>query len=70
MVSLILVVCLAASPETCREEQPPLEAQSGLQSGLFCLEEGELATAAWLEEHPKWMLKGWRCKLGSVEKST
>lgn len=66
MVSLILVVCLAASPETCREEQPPLETQSGLS----CLVAGELVAAAWLEEHPKWMLKGWRCRLGPVEKST
>jgi len=66
MVSLILVVCLAASPEICREEQPLLDAQSG----LFCLVEGELVAAAWLEEHPKWMLKGWRCTLGPAEKST
>jgi hypothetical protein len=41
---LILIVCLAASPETCREGQRPLEAHSG----LFSLMEGELVAAAWL----------------------
>jgi hypothetical protein len=44
MVFLVLIVCIAASPETCREEQPPLEAHRG----LFCLMEGELVAAALL----------------------
>ena len=66
MVTLILLVCLAASPETCREESPPSDAQSGLS----CMLEGQLIATAWLEEHPKWMLRGWRCRLGPPEKST
>jgi hypothetical protein len=65
MVSLILLVCLAASPETCQEARPPVE----VDSGLSCLVEGQLMAAAWLEEHPKWTLRGWRCRLGPPEKS-
>jgi len=66
MVSLILLVCLAASPETCREERPPVE----VETGLSCLMQGQLIAVEWLEEHPKWTLRGWQCKLGVPEKST
>ena len=65
-MSLILLVCLAASPQTCQEERPPVE----VQSSLSCIVEGQVIAAAWLEDHPKWMLRGWRCKLGAPEKST
>jgi hypothetical protein len=66
MVSLILLVCLVSSPETCQEERPPVE----VASSLSCVIEGQLIAAEWLEEHPKWALKGWRCRLGAPEKST
>ena len=67
MVSLILVVCLSASPDVCREEQPPLlEAVSQTS----CMVEGQLLAAQWLDEHPKWALKGWRCRFGDAEHAT
>ena len=65
MTSLILLVCLAASPAVCREEYPPVE----VDSGVACLVEGQMIAAEWLEEHPKWTLKGWRCKFGPREKA-
>ncbi len=65
MTSLILLVCLAASPAVCREEYPPVE----VDSGVACLVEGQMIAAEWLEEHPKWALKGWRCKFGPREKA-
>jgi hypothetical protein len=66
MVSLILVVCLTAAPSTCQEERPLVE----VASSLSCLVEGQQIAAEWLEEHPKWMLRGWRCGFGAAEKST
>ena len=66
MVSLILLVCLAASPEICHEERPPVQ----VVSSSSCIMEGQLIAAEWLEEHPKWMLRGWQCQSGSREKST
>jgi hypothetical protein len=66
MISLILLVCLAASPEICREEHPPVE----VVSTLSCITKGQLIAAQWLEEHPKWMLRGWQCRLGKPEKTT
>jgi len=65
MVSLVLVICLADSPETCREEAAAVEADGGLS----CLREGQPIATAWLAEHPKWVLRGWRCTSGAREKS-
>jgi len=64
MVYFILLACLAASPELCREERSPIE------NSLSCIMQGELIAAKWLEEHPKWMLRGWQCRSGAPEKST
>jgi hypothetical protein len=63
---LVLLVCLAASPKICREERPPVE----VASSLSCITEGQLIAVEWLEEHPKWMLRGWQCKSGRPEKTT
>jgi hypothetical protein len=54
---LILVVCLAASPNVCRKEAIPVE-------GISCIVQGQMPAARWLDEHPKWLLKTWRCRIG------
>jgi hypothetical protein len=66
MVYLILLVCLSTSPEACREERPPVE----VASSLSCMMQGQLIAAEWLEQHPKWILRGWQCRSGAPEKST
>ena len=66
MVSLILIVCLAATPDVCQEERPPIEAVNGTS----CMVQGQQLAAQWLDEHPKWALKGWRCKFGASEQAT
>ena len=66
MVTLILFVCLATSPETCHEETPPVE----VASSFSCIVEGQFIAAEWLEEHPKWTVRGWRCRSSAREKST
>lgn len=64
MTTLILVVCLMGSPDICRDEAPPQD------PGLSCLMQGEIAAQAWLLEHPKWTLKGWKCRLGPTPKES
>jgi hypothetical protein len=64
MVTLILVVCLSGSPDICREEQPPID----VTNAMTCLVQGQQIAAEWLEEHPKWPLEAWRCRLGPREK--
>ena len=65
MVSLILVVCIAATPSDCHEERPPVDV-----AGVTCMVRGELIAVEWLQEHPKWVLSGWRCKFGNSDKET
>jgi len=65
MISLILVVCLASSPDVCREETPPID----VDSPMACLVEGQQIAAEWLEDHPKWSLRGSRCRFGQREKA-
>jgi hypothetical protein len=63
MITLILVVCLAATPDICREETPPIDPASSMS----CVVQGQLMASEWLSEHPKWLLKGWRCRMGRKE---
>lgn len=58
MIELVLVVCLAGSPASCREERPGYE---GL-SMTSCLSQGQLLAAQWLAVHPDLMLTRWRCE--------
>lgn len=64
MVTLILVVCLSATPDVCREERPPVDVASPMQ----CMVQGQQIAAEWIEEHPKWRLSALRCHLGQREK--
>jgi hypothetical protein len=32
--------------------------------------EGQLIALQWLDEHPKWTLRGWRCRSGKSERAT
>jgi len=66
MVSLILIVCLAGAPDVCREEQPPVD----VASVMSCAMEGQLIALQWLDDHPKWTLRGWRCRSGRPERVT
>lgn len=63
MVSLILIVCLSATSEIRREERPPVEDVSATS----CMLQGEQPVSEWVDEHPKWALRGWRCKFGPPE---
>jgi hypothetical protein len=65
MITLILIVCLSATPDTCREERPPID----VVSPMACLVQGQQIAAEWLGEHPKWQLAAWRCQFGRPEKA-
>jgi hypothetical protein len=55
--TLVMIVCLATAPDICEERTPTVD-------GISCLMQGQLVAAQWLDEHPKWRLKGWRCRVG------
>jgi hypothetical protein len=64
MTALILIVCLSTTPDVCREERPPVDAENP----MACMVQGQQIAAQWLEEHPKWRLSAWRCQFGPREK--
>ena len=64
MITLVLIVCLSASPEICREERPPIDGVNA----MGCMVQGQRIAAQWVEEHPKWRLAGWRCQVGPSER--
>lgn len=57
MIQLVLIVCLAASPTSCKEERPNFDG-----SLLSCATQGQLLAAQWLAEHPAYTLNKWRCE--------
>lgn len=58
MTVLVLIVCLALPNVGCKEETP-----AGLEyvTPIGCAVHGELDAQDWLGEHPKYVLKAWRC---------
>ncbi len=57
MIQLVLTVCLAAAPTTCKEERPFFDG-----SLLACATQGQLVAARWISEHPAYTLNRWRCE--------
>ena len=56
---LVLVFCLASTPEYCREVCPVLEEMpADACTGIVAQE----LAAQWLEDHPLWTFKGSRCE--------
>jgi hypothetical protein len=64
MVELVLLVCLAGTPNACREERPGFE---GL-SLTSCMMQGQMLAARWLVEHPALTLSRWRCEPSSARR--
>ncbi len=66
MTALVLVFCMIASPTECQEQRPLLDDPSL----MACFLSAQPVAAEWVNEHPKWALKSYRCELGrSREKS-
>lgn len=66
MVTLILIVCLSATPNICQEKTPPVE----IANAMSCAIQGQIIAQEWLNDHPKWLLRGWRCRLGRPERAS
>src|SRR3712207_913441 len=57
VIQLVLTVCLAAAPTTCKEERPFFDG-----SLLACATQGQLVAARWISEHPAYTLNRGRCE--------
>lgn len=57
MVELVLVVCLLAAPDRCREERPVSEPYTAME----CVLHGQVEAARWVAANPRYKLLRWRC---------
>lgn len=58
LVDLILTVCLAANPGTCREEHLYFESRGSL---MHCMQLAPAEIAKWSREHPTLTVTRWKC---------
>ena len=58
MVDLILTVCLAASPDKCRDEHLYFESHGSLMQCMFL---APTEIVKWSEQHPAYKVKRWKC---------
>ena len=58
MVELVFIVCMLAQPATCERVYPPFAEPMTLAA---CMRQGQIYAVQWLEDHPGWRLRSWRC---------
>jgi hypothetical protein len=58
VVNLILTVCLAANPSSCRTEQLAFESSGDLKQCMFM---APPEIAKWTEQHPALNVVRWKC---------
>jgi hypothetical protein len=64
IVDLILAVCLAADPTSCRDEHLYFESHGSLRQ---CMVEAMPAAAEWAGNHPEWHIVGFHCEWASLD---
>lgn len=57
--TLVLTVCLATNPDICRSV--PISTEPPLALPYVCARVGQEEAAKYIEEHPGWVVKKWRC---------
>jgi len=60
MIELVIVYCLAADAKACTEKRLPLDR---FASPVGCTMSGQQRAQEFLEEHPTFKLKSWRCEV-------
>lgn len=63
MLSIILSACLIADPQQCRDFRIPLDID---MDTLRCAMAAPPYFAKWVEEHPQWRIRRWKCQPASM----
>jgi hypothetical protein len=66
-IEIVIVACLAAAPEECREHRLRLTISGG--DAAQCLYSSPPRIARWQIMHPAWKLKSWRCAVVSEDEA-
>ena len=64
-MDLVLLVCLASSPQTCREERVLVSYDQF--DARMCMMGAAPVIAEWTEGHPEWQVARWKC--GSADEA-
>jgi len=59
MIQLIALICLAASPSTCRDEAIATAANV---TPFQCLQGAQIELAKWSANNPGWRIARWKCQ--------
>ena len=60
MIELVIVYCLAADTNSCTEKRVPME---NFPTPAACTMGAQQRAQEYLQEHPKYTLKSWRCEV-------
>lgn len=58
-MTLVFLVCLISSPDTCQEERFSLAFEAA--SDLGCIMGAQPKMAEWTNTHPEWRVARWKC---------
>ncbi|MFD1331526.1 hypothetical protein ACFQ4O_05885 [Methylopila musalis] len=58
-MDLVLLVCLAASPETCHQERIAMTVEA--TDPRMCMAAAVPAIVEWSQENPEWQISRWTC---------
>jgi hypothetical protein len=58
-MDLVLLVCLAATPSTCREERLTIAFEQ--TDPRTCMAGAVPVIAEWTGDHPDWQVARWKC---------
>lgn len=58
MIELLFVACMASSPDDC-QQQSLLYTD---MSPMACMMAAQPELAKWIEAHPNFQIRNWRCK--------
>ena len=61
MLAIILSACMANDPNVCKDYKIPLAAEVDINR---CAIDAPPHFAQWVDEHPGWTIKKWRCTSG------
>lgn len=61
------MVCLVQEPSTCKDVKLSYMAQSAL-TPQQCMMYGQGEIAKWMEGHPKWAIRKWKCQTPREER--
>jgi hypothetical protein len=60
MIELVIVYCLATDTNSCIEKRVPME---DFPTPAGCTMSGQQRAQEYLVEHPKYVVKSWRCEV-------